>query len=327
MPHFLTLVLLFLSLAAFAQTPTLKTTTEIVNVPVTAFTKTGEFITTLAATDLEVYENRVRQDIEFFQAVDAPLHIVFVLDFSASMADHIRTGKLRAALDEFTQQCHPEDVFSVIGFNEKPVWIRQQVSSNDLLNGLVLERNQKRTALFDALQTALEFPKLPLHKTHLVVLSDGMDNFSRVSFGKLRAQLRETDVGFDAIGFEPSFSLASLVSGLGRNGQGEADPFRLQIEVDRARQEMEQGKLNLQELSSQAGGIALLAPVNRVDLFTDGLRFISQRLRRSYTLAYYRNPEIKKAGTIKVQLTRDAQSRFPDLRLAFRTFVKYPSLK
>src|SRR5205085_3845481 len=102
----LVISILFLSVAVFAQTrkPTpdragtqppdqdiekLKIDTNLVTVPVIASSRTGAYIADLKKEEFMLSEDGVPQEIAFLASIDAPFHVVLMLDTSNSTEEKL----------------------------------------------------------------------------------------------------------------------------------------------------------------------------------------------------------------------------------------------
>src|SRR5689334_16159050 len=70
---------------------TFPTTVDIVNLSVSVLDGRDRFVTDLQLADFAIFENGIRQDPMLFAQEDLPISMVFLLDMSASMAQHLET--------------------------------------------------------------------------------------------------------------------------------------------------------------------------------------------------------------------------------------------
>ncbi len=169
--------------------------TEVISLTVSVTDPQGRFISGLEKRAFEVYENKVAQEISFFGAEDGPASVGIVFDLSGSMhGEKIRHAQ--EALARFIQTCHPEDDYCLIGFNQRAeVLVESTRDSESLLARLSGIEPRGDTALYDAVALGLGqvvHGKWP--KRALIVISDGEDNNSRVTFKKIRQMVKEADV-------------------------------------------------------------------------------------------------------------------------------------
>lgn len=192
------------------DTPVVKTTTNLVTLNVSVTDPQGRFVTGLDAAHFEVYEDNVKQNIEFFSDEDAPVSIGIVFDMSGSMRG--RLNKSNVALRKFLDACHDEDEYFLVGFNHQARLLVDYTPNPERITGAVmLAEARGQTALYDAVYIGVEKLKEGRHgRRALIVISDGQDNSSRYTFRELRQLVREADVQIYAIGIATAFNDTSL---------------------------------------------------------------------------------------------------------------------
>jgi Ca-activated chloride channel family protein len=205
-----------------------------------------------------VYEDKVRQKIDFFSSEDAPVNLGLILDVSGSMKEKI--GRAREALKAFIETSHYDDDFFLIGFNQRAQLLADFSDGDTIANKLTLIDPRGRTALYDAVYLGAEKVKEGRHsKLALLVISDGQDNSSRYSYGELRKLLKESDVQIYCVG----------MAELGWSANQSLDL---------------QGQAILEEIAQATGGRAFFprSPAELEDITTR----IALALRHQYSLGY-----------------------------------------
>src|SRR6476646_6152372 len=94
---------------------TLKIDTNLVTVPVIASSRTGTYIADLKKEEFKLSEDGVSQEIAFLASIDAPFHVVLMLDTSNSTEEKLPLIQ-RAAI-AFLDQLAPKDQVKVISFD------------------------------------------------------------------------------------------------------------------------------------------------------------------------------------------------------------------
>src|SRR5205085_2553432 len=89
--------------------------TELVNVPVTVTDTSGRYVTGLEQVNFDVFEDKVKQDIKFFNDSDSPVSIGIIFDISGSMKSRI--NRAHEALMKFIDASHDGDDFFLVAFN------------------------------------------------------------------------------------------------------------------------------------------------------------------------------------------------------------------
>lgn len=240
------------------STLVIKERSDVVTVTVTVTDHKHQPVTGLARQDFEVYEDKVKQKIEFFASVDGPASIGVIFDLSASMEKKI--GRARAALKAFVQTSHAEDDFFLITFNQRLHLVADSSDGETLLEKLAKAEASGSTALYDAIYLGVEKARQGRHsKRTLLVISDGEDNASRYKLGELRQLVKESDVQIYCIGiFEGS-------SECGKSCRRES-------------------QVMMEELAQATGGKAFF-PESAAEL-EDATTRIALELRQQYSLGY-----------------------------------------
>lgn len=183
-----------------AQQPSFRAGVELVSLNVTVSDPSGRFITDLDQSAFEVYEDGVRQDISFFSRSNQPIALSLLLDTSASMEDKMRTAQ-EAAIG-FARRLRAQDLAQVIDFDSR-VTIAQPftTSTGDLEVAIRRTAAGGSTALYNAVYIALkELKKIQasnpdeIRRQAIVVLSDGEDTTSMVSFEDVLEQAKRSGV-------------------------------------------------------------------------------------------------------------------------------------
>ena len=251
-------------------------------------------------SDLQVWEDKVKQEVLFFKEEDAPAAITFVCDISGSMSTKL--AALRKAVQRFGESSHPSDEYGLVTFRETAFNLGENLEYNDIVNRLALIRPQGKTAFFDGILegiAALKRSKLP--RKVIVLVSDGMDNASRGTYRQIKEQLKESDIRLFAIGCIDR-NLLALQANVGPSNQLPSIPLEAE------------GAETLETLANLANGLFLLADSER-DL-TVAAEIIALELRKSFMVAYATTNETESAKRswrkIKIKCTK------PGVRVIYR---------
>lgn len=172
---------------------TIKIDTELVSVPVIVSDKVGRYITDLSPEDFLVYENGVKQDIDFFSVEATPFNVMLVIDTSGSVSANIHNIK-NAAL-EFVSKLRDEDQVAAVGFSNivYPLTDKFTLNKNDLVIRLNSLRAMTSTSLYDAVYIAAhDVLKKITGRKAVILLTDGFDNSSRFSAEKAIKEMVES---------------------------------------------------------------------------------------------------------------------------------------
>ncbi len=169
--------------------------TELISLTVTVTDTKGRHVSGLSKNAFTVFDDQVEQEISFFSNTDTPASIGFVFDVSGSMRDE-KIARAREAIKRFVRTSHPQDEYSLICFNQNSHLLLDQTQDVDaVLNRLIDIQPKGSTALYDAVLAGIKHVSQGAHpKRALIVISDGEDNHSRISFDRLKRNLKESDV-------------------------------------------------------------------------------------------------------------------------------------
>src|SRR5215203_888734 len=160
--------------------------TDLVVLNVTVTDKTGQYVKALKASDFKIYEDGVEikpEMIASFSLQESPYAAVVLLDSSGSM--EARFSLARSAAIRFLDGLRPEDVAAVYRFDSKVERVQEFSGGRDLAPMAYAIRAKGMTTLNDAIVEAAKklTERLEVRKA-IVVLSDGMDTFSKASSDK-----------------------------------------------------------------------------------------------------------------------------------------------
>jgi len=246
-----------------------KARSELVILDVAVTDGRGAFVRGLPAESFRVLEEGRPQTISFFAEQDAPATIGLLLDSSGSML--VNRSMMIAGLTSLARSSNPDDEFLPLVFNERVTYVLPPGTTftsdpeelRDALAGSLAVVG--KTAFHDALAEALDGIAKGSHERRvLIVLSDGGDNASQLSFDELLHTVLASNVVVYTI---------ALIDPLSRGHNTGA----------------------LRRLARETGGLAF-EPRSRGAL-TDAFRDIAADIRSRYTLAF--EPSDTSSGRFK----------------------------
>ena len=264
---------------------TFRSGVDLVALNVTVTDPSNRYITDLGAEDFLVFENGVKQDIGYFSRTNLSLSVSLLLDSSASMEDKMRTTQ--EAASGFVQSLRPEDQAQVIDFDSRVSVLAPFTSSKaDLQKAIASTVPGGSTSLYTAVYIALrELKKTEsrgiedLRRRAVIVLSDGEDTSSLVSYDEVLELAKRSETAVYAIGIR-----SKDTNWTGR-GYGQSD-------------------FALRQLTSQTGGRVFFP--SSIDELKVIYALISQELSSQY-LVGYTSADQKRDGAwrrISVRTTR-----------------------
>jgi len=156
----------------------------VLNVTVTD--KGGQYVKNLKVTDFKIFEDGVEVQpnmIASFSLQESPYAAVVLLDSSGSM--EARFSLARSAAIRFLDGLRPEDVAAVYRFDSKVERVQEFSGGRDLAPMAYAIRAKGMTTLNDAIvEAAKTLADRPEQRKAIVILSDGMDTFSKASSDK-----------------------------------------------------------------------------------------------------------------------------------------------
>jgi len=164
----------------------IKVNTDLVVLNVTVTDSAGQYIPSLRASDFKIYEDGKEvpaASIASFSLQDTPFASVVLLDTSGSM--ETRLSLARSAAIRFLDGLRDEDVAAVFKFDTKIEQLQDFSSGRDLAPLAYGIKANGMTVLNDAIvKAATALTERPEKRKAIVVLSDGVDTFSKASSAK-----------------------------------------------------------------------------------------------------------------------------------------------
>lgn len=211
-------VLALAATAARTQTPTFSSRVDAVRVDVLV-TDRGRLVSGLRATDFEVLDNGVGQQVDLVTFEQLPLNVVLVLDMSDSVAGE-RLAHLRAAGAALLEQLTERDEAALVTFTHA-VTIRAPLTRDRarVQAALAVQSDHGETSLTDAAHAGMMIAESGVGRSLLVLFSDGLDTASWLTAETVLETARRTDVVAYAVAtqeqLQPEFTreLAAITGG------------------------------------------------------------------------------------------------------------------
>ena len=209
-----TRALLFISLATAialpllpaAQQPAFRSAIDVVSMNVTVTDVGNRYVTDLTEKDFEVFEDGVKQDLVLFNRTNLPVALSLLIDTSSSMEDRMTIAQ-DAAIG-FVRKLRPTDMGEVIGFDSRAE-VLQKFTNNlgELEHAIRKTVAGGSTSMNNALYISLKsLKKIPVREENeirrqaIILLSDGEDTSSLVSFEDVLDLARRSETAVYAIG-------------------------------------------------------------------------------------------------------------------------------
>jgi VWFA-related protein len=198
-----------------AQAPpkpfTLEVAVDVVSVTAVVFDKSGKPVRGLAAKDVELLEDGVRQEVSYFREASSqgeaaervPLSVVLVLDTSGSMRESLRF--LQEAVLSFVYKLEEVDTALVASFNESVKGSAEFTGDIDRLERFVDGLQAwGGTSLYDAIHYSLDRIRDQPGRKAVIVFSDGADTTSTIEDKAVVDYARAVEATVYCIGFRGS---------------------------------------------------------------------------------------------------------------------------
>ena len=187
-----------------AQSATFKSGVDLVPLTVTVTDKVGKYVAGLTGDDFTVFEDGVAQSLSFFACDEVPVDVALVLDTSTSMRTDLPL--VQSAANGLVRKLRPSDRGAVVEVKDS-AGIRQPFTSDraSIEKAILASSASGSTALYDGLYVVLkEFERerrgaLQVRRQALVLLSDGLDNKSHLSFEDVMDLARRVGVNIYVI--------------------------------------------------------------------------------------------------------------------------------
>jgi len=168
----------------------------MVNVVAARTDKTNAQIT---AKQLSVYDNGVEQTIRNFTPDPSPARIVLLVDNSLTIRADV--DKLERAAREFAYEIFEGDKLLIVGYDEEAEIVSDWTDdAKSIEKSLKLFRKKGQPHLFDATSDVMEQTLRTVPgKNVIVVISDGLDRGSKMTFENTLAELQRLDITVYAV--------------------------------------------------------------------------------------------------------------------------------
>ena len=278
---FLLTILCISALIVLAQDDdVVRVNTDLVVLNLTVTDKQDNYVKALKKSDFKIFEDGVevqQETIVSFSLHESPYAAVVLLDSSGSM--EARFSLARSAAIRFLDGLRPEDVAAVYRFDSKVERVQEFSGGRDLAPMAYTIRAKGMTTLNDAIVEASKtLADRAEQRKAIVILSDGMDTYSKASSAKALESALAVGASIYAV------DMTSLDVAGSKKGQSAA---------------------SLKEFAEKTGGRFIATPGGPA--LRDAFTGIAEELGHQYTISY-RPVNKKRDGkwrTLEVKLARE----------------------
>jgi VWFA-related protein len=176
--------------------------TEFVNrviLTATVADEKGRRIKDLSREDFIVYEDGVPQQVIDFYLENRPIRLALLIDTSGSMQEEIK--EVQKAAVSFAETLADQDQALVVDFDERVFLIQDLTSDHKLLKEAINSTIPiGGTAIHDALHASLRILNKIEGRKAIILLSDGEDTESFVSYKEILKEVKASDATIYSIG-------------------------------------------------------------------------------------------------------------------------------
>jgi len=282
----------FLSEKTSANVPAGEVKTMLVNVTDLYNRSIGD----LAAKDFEVSENGESRNVMSVRPVTAPFNLVLLLDVSGSVDNYVNF--IRKAARQFVETMGPQDRIAIVTFNDDVhVVSRFTTDKAGLSSSLDTFEAGGGTAYYDAMAYVLADTLRPLRgdRTAVVVLTDGDDNRSFLSFDALKGTIQESGALIYPL-YVPSSLIAASATTEGQNNS--IDWLRRKYMGLTTKAEGEGEKL-----AKASGGVYY--PITQLAQIQTAYDDIAKQLRTAYSVTFRSGPTTTSQSRLRIKVKRE----------------------
>lgn len=211
-----------------SASPVFRSGSALVALNVTVQDTGLRFISGLRPADFAVFEDGVKQDVRFFEASAVPVDLIVLIDTSSSMTDKMEV--VHDAATGFLKTLRAGDRGAVVAFADSVNVLQPLTTDREMLDKAVRSTvAHGSTALNNAVYIALkQFGQAArqdsdVRRQAIVVLSDGEDTSSLVTFDDVLAVARRMGVNIYTVGLQSKYATQRIADQGGRRYFSEAD--------------------------------------------------------------------------------------------------------
>ena len=261
---------------------------EQVQVDITVQDKNGNLIQGLRKEHFKIYEEKVEQTVTFFTPIEAPITAILVTEYSSVIPwEWLYEAWLGSHL--FADQMRPEDWIAVVAYDIRPEILVDFTQNKAEVYNALRKLNYpafRESNLYDAVYDVLDRVADLEGKVAMVLVSSGLDTFSKKNLDQIMDKVKEANVVIYPIS-------------LGGNAR-----MRNNYNTS-TRMDLLQAEAVLKYFARYTGGVAYFPRF--VQEYKGIFQTISALLRNQYSLGYV-STNTKKDGKfrkIKVEVVAD----------------------
>ena len=261
---------------------------DVVSLNVTVVDAQNRYVTDITEQEFSVFEDGLKQELTYFNRTSLPIALSLLIDTSASMESRLPIAQ-EAAIG-FARRLRSQDLAQIVDFDSR-VEIAQGFTNSvpDLEKAIRATAAGGSTSLHNALYISLkELAKIKarsledVRRRAIVVLSDGEDTSSLVSYEEVMDLAKRSETAIYTIGLQPKES-------------GQSKGFR-------------EAEFTLRQFAQETGGRAYFP--EKIEDLKDVYAQIADELSSQYSMGYASKNPRRDGGwrRIQVQVARPLAS-------------------
>lgn len=247
----------------------LRVEVDQIRVDVTVEDDDGNLITGLQEEHFEVYEEDVKQEITFFEPMEAPMTAVLIVEYSNVLPWELLYEAIMASYT-FVDQMRRDDWIAVIAYDLKPeILVDFTQNNSEVYNALrrLTFPSFRESNLYDTVIDTLDRIQELDQKTAIVLLSTGLDTFSKKTLDDALKRVRQSNTVIYPVS-------------LGGNLRARADHYM----SSNTRMDLLQGDATLKYFARYTGGESYFPRF--ITEYPAIFQNISTMLRHQYSMGY-----------------------------------------
>ncbi len=189
---------------------------DLVSLNVLVTDQKGNVITGLRPENFAIYEDNVKQEVVSFSPIEANITVVMLVEYSKQVFYLYSAYEVWNAIYGFVNTLRPGDWVAVVGYDMRPTilvdFTQDRAKMYDALrrfNYPAFSESNLSDALIDALDRVEEIDG----KVAILLISTGLDTFSRHTYDQALAKCKAANASVYAIGLGQNFRIRADAAG------------------------------------------------------------------------------------------------------------------
>jgi VWFA-related protein len=267
---------------------------DIKRVIVKALDDKNRAIPNLKKEDFKILENGKDREVLDIKPETSPFNLVLLLDVSGSVENY--EDFIRKTATEFVNTMNPEDKISIVTFRDDVKTLNRFTKDRkELVQSLASLQAGGSTSLYDSIAYVLADTLRPLRgeRTAIVVLSDGDDNHSFLSFNALRGTIEESGALI-----YPLYVPSELIANSKRLGLDSNIDILRNRYLSLTSKAQDEGK----QLAEYSGGTYY--PIKKIEELNKAYEDIVVQLRSAYSVTFRSDSDEVALPRLKAKINR-----------------------